>query len=206
LIKPGWHAPQGTWPPNTTKEQQLGRKLVLWVLGYAWLALVIGVGGLGMAIYSSYSAGHGGGSPAEADLTSVSGTVIEGREVTVERKRRRGGKTTSQFYELDLKPDTGGELLKLRVAHEIPMAQLSQAIGEKVTARYNAIDENMVFGLKFGQAELVSYADMGRILTAKAEADRDFFASASALGFFVLMALLGGGGVYLRRKMVAAAA
>lgn len=182
------------------------RKFALWVLGYAWLALVFGLGGLGMAVYSSYSAGHGGGSPAEADLTSVVGTVTEGREVTVERKRRRGSKTTSQFYELDLKPESGGALIKLRVDHDIPMAQLSEAVGEKVTARYNAIDENTVFGLKLGKIDLVSYADMSRILTAKAEADREFFASAGTLGSCLLLALLGGGGVYLRRKMLATAA
>ncbi|TDM05753.1 MAG: hypothetical protein C4K60_13635 [Ideonella sp. MAG2] len=182
------------------------RKLVLWVLGYAWVALLVGLGGLGMAAYSSYSAGHGGGARAEGELSAASGEVTEGREVTVEHKRRRGGKTTSKYFELDLKPDGGGELLKLRVDHAIPQSKLEPTIGSRVTARYDADDHNTVYVLNAGGTELVAYADMQRILVAKAESNSQFFGSTGMLVFFALVALVGGGGLVLRRKMLSGSA
>jgi hypothetical protein len=181
----------------------MGRKIILWVLGYAWLALLAGVGLIGMAAYSAYSAGHGGGMPEAADLSAAKGTVVGGREMTVERKRRRGGKTTTHFFELDLQPDAGGELVKLRVDYAIDRAKLQAAMDQKVSASYDASDHNMVYEILGDKGPIVSKDDMAKILVAKAEADKATFASGGMLGFAVLLALLGGGGLVWRRKLLA---
>lgn len=180
----------------------MGRKIILWVLGYAWLALLVGLGLLGMAIYSTYSAGHGGGMPDVRDLGSISGTVLAGREMTVERKRRRGGKTTTQFFELDVKPDSG-EIVKVRVDHAVPRERLEAAIDSKVTARYTPDDDNMVYELSSDQGVLVSLDDMTKIRVAQAERERDNLASSGMLGFDAALAAVGGLGVFWRRKLLA---
>lgn len=183
----------------------MGRKLLLWVLSYSWLALLAGLGLLGFAAYSAYSAGHGGGMPDLAQLPGAKGTVVAGREMTMERKRRRGGKTTQHFFELDLKPESGGDLVKLRVDHAIERARLEAAMDQPVTATYDPDDHNMVYELRTTQATLVSREDMSRILVAKAEADKATFGSAGMMGFDAALAALGGLGVVWRRKLLAQA-
>jgi len=181
----------------------MGRKILLWILGYAWIALLAGLGLLGMAAWSAWNADHGGGMPEAAQLTAVSGTVVEGREMTVERKRRRGGKTTTHFFELDLKPDAGGDVVKLRVDHAIPRDRLEAAVDHKVRAKYNPDDDNMVFELSSGGQPLVTQADMSKILLDKAAREKENLTAAPMLGFDAALAVFGGLGVFWRRKIIA---
>jgi hypothetical protein len=181
----------------------MGKRLVLWVLGYAWIAFLVGLGLLAMAAYSTYSAGHGGSIPLESALTGANGHIVEGREVTVERKRRRGGKTTRKYYELDLKQGDGS-LIKLRIDHGVSRAALEAAIDEDVSVKYDAEDSNNdTYVIRQGNQELVSYADMAKLSQAHADADKAVFTSAGMMGFALVLALLGGGGLWWRRKLLA---
>jgi hypothetical protein len=174
----------------------------MWVLGYAWVALLAGLGLLGMAGYSIYSADHGGKIPQEAELTAASGHIVEGREVTVERKRRRGGKTTKKYYELDLKKDDG-TVVKLRVDFAVPRDKVADAVDEDVSVKYDAHDENDTYVITLDGQDLVSYADMARLSQARADADKETFTSGGMIGFAIVLALLGAVGVRQRRKMIA---
>lgn len=181
----------------------MGRKFVLWVLSYAWIVMLIGLGLLAMAGYSVYSAGHGGKIPKEADLTVTSGHIVEGREVTVERKRRRGGKTSSKHFELDLKPATG-DIIKLKVDYAVPRGALEDAVEEDVTVKYDPNDENNTYVIQRDGKDLVAYQTMAALSQKRADQDKATFASGGMMGFAALLAAIGGLGFWWRRKMLAA--
>ncbi|MDR2187336.1 MAG: hypothetical protein LBE62_04685 [Azonexus sp.] len=178
------------------------KKLILWVLSYAWIALLLGLGFLGMAIYSIYSASHGGSIPPESALSSMSGHITEGREMVVETQRRRGGKTTRKYYELDLNPASGA-IIKLRVDHDVSRTVLEAAIDEDVTVKYDPNDDNSTYVIQQGGKDLMSYTDAAALSQRHADADKAFFASGGMMGVAALLALLGGGGVWWRRKLLA---
>ncbi|MCL1960203.1 MAG: hypothetical protein FWG56_00115 [Desulfovibrionaceae bacterium] len=182
----------------------MGKRFILWVLSYAWLALLAGLGLLGMAGYSTYSASHGGMIPEEAALTSASGHITEDREITVERKRRYGGKTAKKYYELDLQP-ASGDKIKLRVDFDVPRATVETAVDGDVAVRYDPGDHNNTYVIQQDGEDLVSYADMARLAQKNADHDKEIFASPGMMGFAVLLALLGGGGLWWRRKLLAPA-
>lgn len=184
----------------------MGRKILMWVLGYAWLLLLGGLGLVGMAVYTGYSAGHGGGMPDAADLATASGTIVAGREMTVERKRRRGGKTTTHYFELDLKPDGGGELIKLRAAHELGRTKLEPAMDEAVKATYDPNDDNLVFELSGAKGSFITKADMAKLLQAKADREAASFATGGNVATGLVLAALGFLGTRWRRKLRAQAA
>ncbi len=179
------------------------KRFIHWVLGYATIILLLGLGLLGMAAYSTYKASVGGKIPPEAELVVQSGKVVEGREITVERRRRRSStKTTKKYYELDLKP-ADGEMVKLRVDFTVPRQVLEQVIDENVTVKYDKSDDNTTYVIQYEGADLVSYAKMAEISQSEADAEKASFTSSGALGAAIAMVLLGGGGLFLRRKMEA---
>jgi hypothetical protein len=81
-------------------------QLLIAVLSFAKLALLAGLLALGVAGFTTYRAQTGGGMPAESELSEVSGTLVDGRIVTVERKRK-GITTTRQYFEVDLSQASG---------------------------------------------------------------------------------------------------
>lgn len=182
----------------------MGRKFILWVLSYAWLALVVGLGLLGFAGYSSYKADHGAGIPPKNELVATKGHVSDAQEVTVERKRRRGGKTTERFFELTVKPEAAGEVVKLRVDYSFGADRLAPVVDETISALYDSNDHNLVYELLSGDGSpVLSFDDMSQLMHAKAEAEKANMTSAGMLGFAAILAVLGGLGVAWRRKLVA---
>lgn len=180
------------------------KRLVHWLLGYSVYILLLGLGLFGMAAYTSYKASVGGKIPPETDLVVQSGKVLEGREMTVESRRRRSGrKTTKKYYELDLKP-ANGEVLKLRVDFAVPRSVLEQVLDEDVTVKYDRSDNNTAYVIRFEDQDLVSYAEMAAISQSEADARKELFASSGAMGAAAAMVLAGAGGIVLRRKMQAA--
>lgn len=178
------------------------KRFIHWTLGYSIAILLLGVGLLGMAAYSSYKASVGGKIPPETELIVQSGKVTEGREITVERRRRRSGsKTTRKYYELDLQP-TNGEPIKLRVDFTVPRHVLEQVIDEDVTVKYDKNDDNTTYVIQSDGKDLVSYAKMAEISQLEADAEKASFTSSGSLGAAIVMILLGGGGLFLRRKLV----
>ena len=179
--------------------------LLIKVLGLSRYALLVGVLLVGVAIYDKYKAEHGGGAPAQSELTTVVGEIADGREVTVERKRRRGGKTTTQYYELDVKPAGRADLLKLRVDHDVPKERLeASTASDKLTITYEPSDVNMVFGINDGKTNFISYDEVAKLLQARA--DREAQSSGGLIGVGVLLALLGAGGFFWRRRLAASQA
>ena len=181
----------------------MGRRFLLWILSYAWIVMLAGLGLLAMAAYTAYSADHGGKIPKEADLTVLSGHIVEGREMTVERKRRRGGRTTSKHFELDLKPATG-DIIKLKVDFAVPRQALEDAVDEDVTVKYDPDDENNTYVIQQGGKDLVPYAKMAELSQRRADSDKATFTSSGMLGFAAVLAVLGSAGFWWRRRLVAA--
>ena len=179
------------------------KRFIHWTLGYSIAILLLGVGLLGMAAYSSYKASVGGKIPPETELIVQSGKVTEGREITVERRRHRSGsKTTRKYYELDLQP-TNGEPIKLRVDFTVPRHVLEQVIDEDVTVKYDKNDDNTTYVIQSDGKDLVSYAKMAEISQLEADAEKASFTSSGSLAAAIIMILLGGGGLFLRRKLAA---
>ena len=180
----------------------MGRRFLLWVLSYAWIALLAGLALLAMAGYTVFSAGQGGKIPPESALTTGAGHIVAGREVTVERKRRRGGKSASKHYELDLKPGAG-EVIKLRVDHAVPRGALEAAMDEDVTVKYDPNDDNNTYVIQRGGQDLVTYANMARLSQQRADSDKATFTSGGMLGFAAVLTLFGGLGFWWRRRLIA---
>ena len=178
---------------------------LMWLLGFAKYLLAIGLLLLGVAAYATFKADNGGGIPTQAELTRVSGTAAEAREVTVQHKRRRSS-STEMFYELDFKPDGGGDNLKLRVDHDVPVDRIKAALDGKLDVRYEPGDVNLVYAIKTAQVELLSYAEMARLAQVRADKAKASEASAGSIGAGIALTLLGGAGVAYRRKRVAQAA
>jgi hypothetical protein len=181
----------------------VGKRFILWLLSYAWIVMLAGLGLLAMAVYTTYSAGHGGSIPQESALTSASGHIQGGREMTVERKRRHLGKTVTKYYELDFQPADGAPI-KLRIDHDVPRPALEEAIDEDVTVKYDAGGNNDTYVIQQGGKQLVSYVDMARLSQRHADSEKDLFASGGMMGFAALLAILGAGGLVWRRKLLIA--
>ena len=179
------------------------KRLLLWILGYGWLVALLGAGLLGMAGYSAYSASQGGKIPPEAELTVLSGHILEGRTVTVERKRRRGGRSTTHYYELDLKPGSG-DVVKLKVDYAVPKQLLASSVDEDVTVKFDPNDDNMTYVIQRGGQDVVPYAKMAELSKRRAEADKTTFTSAASLGAGAGLLLIGSLGFFWRRRLIAA--
>jgi hypothetical protein len=179
------------------------KQILLWVLRYAGLALLGGVVLLALAIHSIYSASNGGGIPPESKLTSVSGHVTDAQEVVSTVKSRRGGKRSSTHYELNLNP-ASGETMKLRVDGGVPRFGLEAIVDGDVTVKYDAEDDNNIYVIRLGNQDLMSYADMALMMQGQADHEKDKWTSGKNIGLGVLLTLLGGGGIWWRRKLLAA--
>ena len=177
------------------------RKILIFITGYAWLALLAGPGLIGLSLYSSWKADGDHAYAARESLQSVSGTVTEASEVTVKRKRR----ATKQYYEITVKPDgTGAEARKLRIDHSTPQELVSNLIGEKVTALVDSSDSDLVYDVAVDGASVLTYEATRQRLQAEAASSAQSFSGAGMWVFAVLLALIGAAGVWCNRKLRAA--
>jgi hypothetical protein len=168
------------------------------------LALYVLLGGLllvGLAIYQ-LKAEHGGGVPAKSELSTVTGAVVDGREVSVEHKGRRGGKTTATYFELDVKAEGRAELLKVRVDGRVPKERI-EPIGEaeKLTITYEPSDLNLVFDITDGKTTFLRYDEVAKL--PQIGADSAAQSSVALIGVGALLVLLGAAGLFWRRTLVA---
>ena len=189
----------------------MGQKLLLWLLRYAWLPVVVGLGLPAAGAYFSYVASHGGGLPAEAELTTAQGYAEAAREVTEERRRRKSGPaTTRQFYEIDLQPEGGGATLVLRLGKGATREHAQAALEERIRVRYDATDHNRVYDL----AQLLddtplpvfTYDEMAARAIAAAEKERDVLLAPNMLRLSLFLVLLGAAGMRTRRRLLKAEA
>jgi hypothetical protein len=117
--------------------------MLLWMLSYAWVALLLGLGLLAMAAYTAFDANYGGPMAQETALTSANGPIAPGHHVTAERERHPGGH-----------------------------------------------DE-------------ASDAGAARLPQEHADGAKAAFTSEGMIGLALMLALLGGGGLWWRRKLLA---
>lgn len=177
------------------------RKILIFITGYAWLALLAGPGLIGLSLYSSWKADGDHAYAARESLQSVSGTVTEASEVTVKRKRR----ATKKYYEITVKPDgTGTEARKLRIDHSTPQELVSNLIGEKVTALVDSSDSDLVYDVAVDGTSVLTYEATRQRLQAEAASSAQSFSGAGIWVFAVLLALIGAAGVWCNRKLRAA--
>lgn len=185
------------------------RRLILWVLSYAWLLVLLGVGLLGAGAYYAYTASHGGGVPEESALTVVDGYAAQAREVTEER-RRRTGTSTRRYFEIDLKPAAGGQTIQLRMPEGVTRQHLMTALEENIRVKYDPDDKNTAYDIALlvkGNASprpIVTYETISQRAIADAAKDRDTLTSPAMLGFSLALTLLGACGIWLRRRMLKA--
>ena len=173
------------------------RKILIFITGYAWLALLAGPGLIGLSLYSSWKAD---GDHAYAARESLQ-TVTEASEVTVKRKRR----ATKQYYEISIKPEgTGAEARKLRIDHSTPQELVSNLIGEKVTALVDSSDSDLVYDVAVDGTTVIAYESTRQRLQAEAASSAQSFSGAGIWVVAVLLALIGAAGVWCNRKLRAA--
>jgi hypothetical protein len=179
------------------------REILLSILGYAWVALLGGIGIVGFGAYSHFKAASGTAYVAQDQLTKLSGKVTEAAEITVESKRRRGGSRVSdKYYEISVKPDAG-EMQKLRIHLTWGQKKVEDIIDEKIDAAYDSNDNNIVYSIASKGQELMSYEQSKARLQASAEAQAKSFGGGLILGGGVLLAVIGAAGMFLRRRVEA---
>jgi hypothetical protein len=179
------------------------RVLVL-LLGLAKYAVLIGLIVLGLALWSTLRASTGGGLPKLKELRPVGGLVMGGREVTVERKHRKSGTTTTQkFFELDLQTEAGGTPTKLRVDHTIGRERLEPLMNRRIAVHYDPSDVNMVFVLQAGGSDVIPYAEMAALQQERADTTKAADGSARSWMGGLLLIVLGAAGVAWRRRLAA---
>lgn len=177
------------------------KKLLIKLLGVAYLILLAGIALVGSHFYFNNKAANGGGIPAEAELKVVSGKVIEGSEVTLQTKRRRGVDSTEKFYELVVQPDAGSQTLKLRLAHDIPKTSVESTLQENITAKYDDSDENITYDIKIGNNTVVSYAERAAKAQATADKQASFFGDGAMLKAGIWWVIIGAALLFWRNRL-----
>jgi len=177
------------------------RKILIFITGYAWLALIAGPGMIGLSLYSGWKAEGDHAYTARESLQSVAGTVTGASEVTVKRKRR----ATKKYYEISVQPDTAGaDVRKLRIDHGTPQELVANLIDEKVTALVDHGDNDLVYDVAVGGKSVISYEATKQRLQAEAESSAKSFGGAGAWIVAAFLTLLGAAGVWANRKLRAA--
>lgn len=176
------------------------RKILIFITGYAWLLLLLGPGMIAMSVYSGWKAEGDHAYTAREKLTTVTGKVVEASEVTVKRKRR----ATKHYFQINVQPDAGGEVQKLRIDQSTPKAVVSAMIDEKVTALVDKSDNDVVYEATVNGQALISYEATKQRLVAEAESSAKSMSGAGMWIFAIFLTLIGAGGVWSNRKLRAA--
>jgi hypothetical protein len=178
------------------------RQILLQILGYAWIALLAGIGIVGYGIYAQVKAASGSAYVAQDQLAKLSGKVTEASEVTVTSKRRRGGSRVSdKYYEINVKPDAG-EAQKLRIHLGWGQKKVEDIIDEKIDATFDSNDSNIVYTIASQGKSLMTYEETKTRLQANADAQASSW-SWGSMGLGVLLAAVGAAGMFLRRRLEA---
>lgn len=167
--------------------------------GISYLFLFMGVGLLASALFFANKAETGGGIPAQNELKTISGQALEGREVTLETKRRRGVDSKDVFYEIDLK-DNSGKIIKLRLDKNIPKPQVEAMLEGSLTVQYDASDNNLTYDVQKDNKPLIVYADLAKMAQEKANKQAAFFSSSDMYISSAWWIGIGIAGLVLRRR------
>jgi hypothetical protein len=166
--------------------------------GKAWLALVFGIAILGWAGYTQFKAASDTHGAAVADLVAKKGTVTGGAEVTETSKRRRGGRHTNHYFELDAKL-ADGSTEKWRVEYAVGRQKLESLIDEAVEVRVDPADKNLVYEVKLHGQTIVSLDEIQKLMENKDKAAAAKATDKMTLLVGAVALLLGIGGLLLRR-------
>jgi len=175
------------------------RRILLWVLGYSWLACLAGLGLMAVIVFSIWQAsGH---AYAERDkLTTVTGAVTQASKVTETRKSRRGStRATNTYYELTV----AGHAKPLRIDTYILRQDLVAAlIDEPIVALVDPGEHNLVYEVAMQNGPtLIRYEGMRDRLNNEAQRmAKDWNDVAVWLGAMFLT-LLGGAGLWFRHRL-----
>ena len=176
------------------------RKILIFITGYAWLLLLLGPGLIAMSVYSGWKADGDHAFTAREKLTTVTGKVVEASEVTVKRKRR----STKHYYQINVQPDAGGEVQKLRIDQTTPKALVSAMVEEKVTALVDKSDNDVVYEVTVNGQALIAYETTKQRLVAEAASSAKSMSGAGMWIFAIFLSLIGAAGVWSNRKLRAA--
>lgn len=176
------------------------RKILIFITGYAWLLLLLGPGMVALSVYSGWKAEGDHAYASREKLSTVAGKVVEASEVTVKRKRR----AAKHYYQINVQPDAGGEVQKLRIDQSTPKAVVSAMIDEKVTALVDRSDNDMVYEVTVNGQALISYEATKQRLVTEAASSAKSMSGAGVWVFALLLTLIGAAGVWSNRKLRAA--
>ncbi len=176
------------------------RKILIFITGYAWLLLLLGPGMIAISVYSGWKAEGDHAFTAREKLTTVTGKVVEASEVTVKRKRR----STKHYYQINVQPDSGGDVQKLRIDQTTPKALVSAMIDEKVTALVDKSDNDVVYEVTVNGQALIAYETTKQRLVAEAASSAKSMSGAGMWIFAIFLTLIGAAGVWSNRKLRAA--
>ncbi|SSY80701.1 hypothetical protein [Alysiella crassa] len=168
--------------------------------GISYLFLVMGIGLLASALFFANKAETGGGIPAQNELKTASGQAVEGREVTLETKRRRGIDSKEVFYEIDLK-EQSGKIIQLRLDKTIPKNQVEAMLDGTLTVQYDDSDNNLTYDVKKDNQSLIAYADLAKMAQEKANKQAAFFSSSDMYVSSAWWIGIGVAGLALRRRL-----
>ena len=173
------------------------------ILGYARYLLLGGLALLGFGGYLLYQSATGGGIPQESALAVVQGEVAGARKVTVTKKRRRGGESHSYYYEVDVQPQSGDKLT-VRLPTLVPESKVQDmANADTIQVSYDATSSNNdAYAVKGDGKEILSYAQMAKYM--QDDADRSSAEAPMMMGGGVLLAIIGGLGMWWRRQRIQA--
>jgi len=191
------------------------RKILLFITGYAWLVLVAGLGLFGMALHSLWKAEGDHAWTAREQLSRIEGTVTEAARVSVETKRRgRTTRTRESHYELSVQ-GADGSTHKLRVDLQVSEAAVAYVVDEPIAALADAENDYLVYELRVQGAEeegeegqeqvLFEYEDIRAMLQERARRAAANMNNVGTWGAALGLVLIGSGGVWGRRKLLAAA-
>ncbi|MDP2770459.1 MAG: hypothetical protein Q8O81_11570 [Giesbergeria sp.] len=176
------------------------RKILIFITGYAWLLLLLGPGLIAMSVYSGWKADGDHAYTAREQLSTVTGKVIEASEVTVKRKRR----ATKHYYQINVQPDAGGEVQKLRIDQSTPKEVVGAMIDEKVTVLVDKSDNDVVYEATVDGQALIGYEATKQRLVAEAASSARSFSGAGTWFFAIFLTLIGAAGAWFNRQLRAA--
>lgn len=170
------------------------------IAGISYLFLFMGIAVLASALFFANKAQTGGGVPERSSLQTLTGEVVQAREVTLETKRRRGPDSKEVFYELDFK-DTSGQITQLRVEKTVPREQVEAMLQGELTVQFDASDNNLTYDVKRGGATLLDYDEVARAAQEQANKQAAFFSGPEMYKAAAWWIGLGVAGLFLRRKL-----
>jgi hypothetical protein len=181
------------------------RNILIGITGYGWIVLLVGLGILGYAGYTKFKASSGTAYAAVEQLSNVSGKVVKASEVTVTSKGRRGrSRTSDRYFEIEVKPDAG-DAQTLRINLSVGAKKVEAILDEKIAAKFDPEDNNLVYEVKMGSKDVLSYEDTKAYMQKAADSQARAMGDAVTLGLGALLLVLGAGGMFFNRKLSAQA-